>query len=598
MNDNRHEINTEKIIASEETKNPETEAGNTTKREADAFSSVVVQEEFLRGQAVGKKHTAEEERELQEQIEDYRHSRKLKRSVTITAILTILICLFVAYKLIVRPPELAQPSMKPGEQASSEPLSSAAPGISEQPGNTVEASAEPTAPVVRKERLDNVYNILLVGREQSFGNTDTIMLCRFDAENGEVKILSIPRDTCANVESNTALSETKKINSVFARDKIEGLMDAVSDMIGSPVDNYIMVGINAFVRLVDTVGGVSFDVPYYMNYDDPTQNLHIHFNTGYQYLTGSDAIKVVRWRQNNDGSSYGDLVRIQTQQNFLKTILKQCLSINNIASNLKNYVKIFEENVTTDMTNGNLLWFAQQFLKIGTDHLSFFTLPTQANDNIGGFAYGTILLDDWLTLLNESFNAYTVPLTQEDINVIYRDASGNLTATNGEIAGGMSSFLDYQEYLKRLEEWNRQQHKDDPQPTATPQPTAPPEPEPPEEGAESTAAPRPTAVQPPVTTQPTESGQPPEGGQPTEGEQPTESGQPTEGERPTEGGQPTEGEQPTESGQPTEGEQPTESGQPTEGEQPTESGQPEVTEEPMPTAFVSPANLIFTPNPF
>jgi hypothetical protein len=247
-------------------------------------------------------------------------------------------------------------------------------------------------------------------------------------------------------------------------------MEAVGDIFGAPMDGYIMVGLNGFVQLVDTIGGVDFYVPYYMNYDDPTQDLHIHFNEGMQHLDGYNAVKVVRWRQNNDGTNYGDLVRIQTQQAFLTTVAKKCLSLSNLASNLSEYVKIFETYVRTDLTNGNLIWFGQQFLSLGMENIHFYTIPSNATDTIKGWAYGTILVDEWLEMLNAHFNVYNLPLAEEDVDIISRDEEGNLYATSGVIKGGMESFLDYKVYLKRLEAWLASQRpkEEEPIPTETP----------------------------------------------------------------------------------------------------------------------------------
>ena len=101
-----------------------------------------------------------------------------------------------------------------------------------------------------------------------------------------------------------------------------------------------------------------------MNYDDPTQNLHIHFSAGEQFIDGYDAIKIVRWRQNNDGTNYGDIDRINTQQEFLKTVFKKCLSMDSLVNNLDEYIKIFQEYVKTDLSTGNMTWFAKEALKL------------------------------------------------------------------------------------------------------------------------------------------------------------------------------------------------------------------------------------------
>ena len=456
--------------------------------------------------------TPGEQAEIEEIIRQYQKKKWIRRGIILGVIVLLLAVGFIIYKSTVRPPDIAQPTpTAPAYTATptSKPGTEATPA----PSGTGESTPVPTEePELTKQRRENVYSILLLGRDYGFGNTDTIMVLQYDADAGEINILSIPRDTCANVDSNESLNETKKISGIYARAGVEGVVEAVGDMIGAPLDGYIMVGIGGFVRLVDTIGGVDFDVPYNMNYDDPTQDLHIHINKGYQHLDGYTAVRMVRWRQNNDGTNYGDIVRIQNQQAFLTTVAKKCLSISNLASNIGEYVKIFEDNVTTDLTNGNLIWFAQKFLSLGTEHLHFYTLPTNANDMIRGFAYGTILVDEWLELLNEHFNVYNLPLTAEDIDVISRDAEGSLYATSGEIKGGMESFLSMSDYEKRLAAWlESQRPKEETPPADTGTSTgeggetteAPAEQEPaPEQGGEepppepaAEAAPEPAAAQ-------------------------------------------------------------------------------------------------------
>lgn len=414
-----------------------------------------------------RKRTPEELAEIERIIAAYQKKKRRRRFIALVVIAILAFCGFATYKNVVRPPDIVQPTFRPDVTGSPKP--SETPTKPPKPTSSAEPTAGPTEPPELtpeptpeskiKTRRSGVYTALLVGREQSYANTDTLMVAVYDSNAGSVNVLSIPRDTCANVSSDPSISETKKINSVYARSKIDGLKDAVSDIVGFPIDCYVSVGINGFIHLVDTIGGVYFDVPYYMDYDDPTQDLHIHFNSGYQYLNGTDAMKVCRWRQNNDGSNYGDIARINTQQSFLKTVLRQCLSWQNLKNNLSDYVDIFHDYVNTDLSTGNMLWYAQEILKLDMDDIHFYTLPVKASDVIRGFSYGTILLDDWMELLNEIFPVYDQPITLDDVDIITRDSSGNLYATSGSIKGGYDSFLDYNDYIRRLKEWNEQQAK-------------------------------------------------------------------------------------------------------------------------------------------
>ena len=398
--------------------------------------------------------TPAEEAEIEEIIADYQKKKKRRRIIVLAVLAALVIGGFVLWKSLVKPPEIVQPTAKPTTQPTVRPTATAKP---ENPDVTAEPAPPEETPLPERMRRENVYTIMLVGRDQGLGNTDTIMVGVFDMDAGTVNVVSIPRDTCANVESDPNKTETKKISGVYSRADFDGLRDTVSDMVGFPIDCYVSVSVNGFVQLVQTIGGVYFNVPHYMNYDDPTQNLHIHFSPGEQYLDGYDAIKVVRWRQNNDGTNYGDIDRINTQQEFLKTVFKKCLSLENLMTNLDDYIKIFQEYVKTDLSTGNMTWFAKEILKLKTEDIHFYTMPSNYNDSIGGFSYGTVLVDEWLEMLNESFNPYDKPIELEDVDLIYRDENGTLCATSGEIKGGMESFLTMEQYLRMLRQWNEYQ---------------------------------------------------------------------------------------------------------------------------------------------
>lgn len=150
-------------------------------------------------------------------------------------------------------------------------------------------------------RRENTYTILVVGRDRVGLNTDTIMVAMMDCDAGEINVVSIPRDTLVNVDWSV-----KKVNSIYGALGTEGLLDGISDLLGFRVDNYVIVNTYVFQALVDAIGGVYYDVPIYMYYDDPNQDLHISLAPGYQWLSGYQAEQVVRFRQNNDGTGYPD----------------------------------------------------------------------------------------------------------------------------------------------------------------------------------------------------------------------------------------------------------------------------------------------------
>ena len=259
------------------------------------------------------------------------------------------------------------------------------------------------------ERKGGFYTILLSGVDDDNGGSDTNILVAVDTVNGYIYGVSIPRDSKAFIDG-----KVHKINYAYNKGGMELLADIVSEQLGIPVDYTVCVNLQGFTSLVDAIGGVDFDVPLNMDYDDPIQGLNIHFQKGMQHLSGADALRVVRFRHNNDGTGYGseDLGRMQTQQKFLKAVAKKMLSAGNILTKIDDYARIFQQYVDTDLSVGNLAWLGTEALKMGLDSIDFSTLPNEWKS-----PYIYLNPDETLTLVNTYLNPYVEDRTAEDLNL-------------------------------------------------------------------------------------------------------------------------------------------------------------------------------------
>ena len=258
------------------------------------------------------------------------------------------------------------------------------------------------------ERKPDFYTILVSGSDDGNGNSDTNILVAVDAKNDFIYGVSIPRDTKAVWNG-----KNHKINAALGSGGMELMAEVVEDQLGIPVDYTVSVDLRGFAALVNAIGGVTFDVPIDMDYDDPYQDLHIHFSAGPQYLTGEEALKVVRFRHNNDGSGYGseDVGRMQTQQNFLKAVAKQTLTVDNLGR-IDEFVKIFEAYVDTDLTLGNLAWLGKEAIGMGAGAIEFSTLPNEWRS-----PYIYLDKEEVLTLVNTYLNPYVEDRTMEDLDI-------------------------------------------------------------------------------------------------------------------------------------------------------------------------------------
>ena len=329
-----------------------------------------------------------------------RHQRKQPHTLQIflTVVLVLLTACVLVKAFFLKAPE---------QKAAELPAQSAASDTDSQQSPEEQAAQE--ALRSHLERKGGFYTILLSGLDDDNGGSDTNILMAVDTVNGYVYGASIPRDSKAIIGG-----KAHKINYAYNKGGTELLASTVSEQLGIPVDYTVCVNLQGFTALVDTIGGVDFEVPINMDYDDPIQGLSIHFKKGMQHLSGADALRVVRFRHNNDGTGYGseDLGRMQTQQKFLKAVAKKMLSFENLISNPRKYAEIFGQYVDTDLSVTDLAWFGMQVLGMGVDKIDFSTLPNE-------WKYPYIYLDpdETLALVNTYLNPYVEDRTAEDLNL-------------------------------------------------------------------------------------------------------------------------------------------------------------------------------------
>ena len=293
-----------------------------------------------------------------------------------------------------------------------------------------ETAGEGTHPALLEAgRKDEVYTFLLVGRDDAGGgNTDTMMVGCYDVKNGALNVMSLYRDTLVDVPW-----EPMKLNSVYNYKGLEGLQEEIRDLIGYTPDYYFVLELEIVEQLVDAIGGVDYDVPYDMHYDDPTQDLHIHFDKGMQHLDGEDAVKVLRWRKNNSGEfiSVGDVGRVEVQHSFMKAFVKQALSISTLA-NIKEIADIVDENLTSNLSYGEMIWFGEHALLMDQDAIQFHNLPGDYTGSLWSPTVGNyqsyVFVNDTalLELVNRCLNPYVMDITPDMQHVIYATTVNNM----------------------------------------------------------------------------------------------------------------------------------------------------------------------------
>ena len=316
----------------------------------------------------------------------------------LVALSAVIVGVYAVWNLTVRPPEIPQePDPAPPAGSGSQ---AAEPVEQEQPAG--------------RQRREDVYNFVLLGRDRESANTDTIIVVSYDVANQKVGMISIPRDTAVNRDWR----KDPKINGAYAGAGVDVLKEEIEQTFGIPIDYYIYVDLKGFVALVDELEGVDVYIPEEMNYDDPYQDLHIHYTKGQHHLNGQQAMEVVRFRHNNDGSGYTDVGRAEMQRQVLVALAKKVVSWNSLTK-VQEFVEIFQEYVKTDLSTTDMLYFASQAVGVDLDTgITQGTLEGRGEGVVRGYKYCFVFqAEDILPTLNELVNPYDQPLTEEDLDL-------------------------------------------------------------------------------------------------------------------------------------------------------------------------------------
>ncbi len=225
-----------------------------------------------------------------------------------------------------------------------------------------------------------VRNIVVAGVDEGGYRTDLLMLCQINRYDGEVNILQIPRDTKVTNHRND-----KKINSAYYSG-FECLSNEIAQITGIKPDDYVIIGFDGFIDVIDAIGGVRVDVPIRMNYTDPVQGLTIDLQPGLQRLNGERAHMFMRFRQNNDGTGYrnGDMDRIEAQKMLYSAVAKKVISPVGIlrAPFIFSAVK---RNSDTNLNGAELFGVLKDVAAVG-NNINIYTLPGGGR-YIGGGSY-------------------------------------------------------------------------------------------------------------------------------------------------------------------------------------------------------------------
>ena len=293
------------------------------------------------------------------------------------------------------------------------------------------------------EAYGGKINVLLMCTDVDGLRTDAIMLASYDTESGQVKMLSIPRDTKVFVGNRY-----QKINAAHAYMK-NGVIggptatcEAVNRITGIPINYYVDFSFDAVAHVVDELGPIDFTIPDLygdgvgMVYDDPVQSLHIDLPPGDYKLNGQQAVWVMRYRHGNPiyynektgkyyfkGYPEGDKGRIEMQQKLIKAIVDQKVN----AAMILKVPAIFQaitSEIKTNFTAKDIIKYSKYLTNFSSKNIESYELP-------GNYGHDSSNGDVWEVDLDK---------TKELVQTVFGyDAEGiTIENPNDKSSGGSS----------------------------------------------------------------------------------------------------------------------------------------------------------------
>ncbi len=286
------------------------------------------------------------------------------------------------------------------------------------------------AAAFHKRRL----NLVILGKQEGEGTTDTILLAHVDLDRRIATLVSVPRDTWVAI----AHHGHQKLNSAYGYGGSALTAKIVGDLTGAHIDSTLTIDPIGAKQLVDALGGLNIDVEHKMDYDDNYGDLHIHLKKGEQYLDGGQVMHYMRFR--NDIES--DFGRMRRQQQVLRQIVKTLGEPQNWPK-VPRLVKLVRKDVSTPLSDAQLTALVELYRGVPADNVRTFTLP--GRPAVVGDASVVLVDERWAKIVGTLVCAPADP--PQDV-VLVANASGlsDLSKTVvGALRGGgwnVQTFID------------------------------------------------------------------------------------------------------------------------------------------------------------
>ncbi|EGQ3564667.1 LCP family protein [Staphylococcus pseudintermedius] len=196
------------------------------------------------------------------------------------------------------------------------------------------------------------------GQSAENARTDAMILSTMNPDKHQIRLVSIPRDTLSYIPE---VGYYDKITHAHAYGGPEASMRTVEANLNVPVDYYVRINMEAFAKTVDELGGIEYDVPYYLNEPNTMDKGRIKLKKGKQQLNGDEVLAVTRTRKQDS-----DLKRGQRQMEVLKILFKKAQDTKSLHK-LDDIIEIVGKNSKHNLSYSEIKALATNYLANDVD---------------------------------------------------------------------------------------------------------------------------------------------------------------------------------------------------------------------------------------
>ncbi len=265
--------------------------------------------------------------------------------------------------------------------------------------------------------VEGVVNVLLVGTDDRTdtynGRTDSIMLLSINSDTNEISMVSLMRDMYVQIGDGTQYNNSK-LNAAFRYGGFSLLEETIENNFGVEVDYYVGINFAGFAEVIDILGGVEIELSKaeveYLSGNSKYSNKGGGLNdtndftgltVGVNTLNGDEALAYARIRYvpNERSGLSNDFGRTYRQRYLLTQLYDKMMKQS--WTELWSLADEILPNITTDMTNKEIMTVALEAYNMGLDEISTHSVPTSGYSDQTIRGMSVLVIDDWDAIREE-----------------------------------------------------------------------------------------------------------------------------------------------------------------------------------------------------